>query len=235
MPVHLLPRLLEFIFSTRCVSCGAGGKLLCNNCAAEMAPLERLNCIVCDRPAVGGTTHPICRSRWSPERFLAAFPYRGPARCLVQALKYKRLRAVARIMAGLLIGELHEMGIEFGPQAQVVPIPLSFWRKSSRGFNQAELLARALGEDLRLEFRPDLLRRVRDTSSQVSLTRSERQANVRGVFAISAELHGEPACAGRDILLVDDVVTTGATAREATRTLKKAGAGQVWVLAFAQD
>jgi ComF family protein len=194
-----------------------------------MALLERLNCLVCGRPAVGGLTHPICRSRWAPERFLAAFPYRGPARRLVQALKYKRLRAVARIMAGLLIGELHEMGIEFGPQARVVPIPLSFWRESSRGFNQAELLARALGENLGLDFRPDLLRRVKDTSSQVSLTRSERQANIRGVFSAAEELHGE------DVLLVDDVVTTGATAREAVRTLKKAGAGQVWVLAFAQD
>ena len=229
MSVRLLPKFLEFIFPTRCVSCGAGGKLICEKCAAEMVPLERLNCLVCGRPAVGGVTHPICRSRWSPERFLAAFPYRGPARRLVQALKYKRLRAVARIMAGLLIGELHEMGIEFGPQARVVPIPLSFWRKSSRGFNQAELLARALGESLRLDFRAELLRRVKDTSSQVSLTRPERQANVRGVFAVAEELHGE------DVLLVDDVVTTGATVREATRVLKKAGAGQVWVLAFAKD
>ena len=225
----LIKGLLGLVYPIRCVSCGAGGELLCGKCAAEMAPLERLNCLVCGRPAVGGLTHPICRSRWAPERFLAAFPYRGPARRLVQALKYKRLRAVARIMAGLLIGELHEMGIEFGPQARVVPIPLSFWRKSSRGFNQAELLARALGESLGLDFRAELLRRVKDTSSQVSLTRPERQANVRGVFAVAEELHGE------DVLLVDDVVTTGATVREATRVLKKAGAGQVWVLAFAKD
>jgi ComF family protein len=194
-----------------------------------MAPLERLNCLVCDRPAVAGVTHPICRSRWAPERFLAAFPYQGPARRLVQALKYKRLRAVAETMAELLADEIREMGVEFGPQAQVVPVPLSFWRQGARGFNQAELLARALAEDLKLDFRPAILRKTKDTSSQVSLSRPERQANVRGVFAVSEELHGE------DILLVDDVVTTGATAREAARTLRKAGAGQVWVLAFAQD
>jgi len=221
--------LLEIIFPTRCVSCGRGGNLLCPDCESKLVPLESLSCIVCGRPAVGGITHPICRSRWAPERFLAAFPYRGPARRLVQALKYKRLRAVAKIMAELLIGEMREIGVDFGPQAQAVPIPLSFWRQGARGFNQAELLARALAEELKLDFRPKILRKIRDTSSQVSLSRPERQENVRGVFSVSAELHGE------DILLVDDVVTTGATAREAARTLKKAGAGQVWVLAFAQD
>ena len=225
----LIKRLLEFIYPTRCVSCGAGGALLCRKCAGELTPLEQLNCLVCDRPAVAGITHPICRSRWAPERFLAAFPYQGPSRRLVQALKYKRLRAVAKIMTELLAGEIQEMGVEFGPQAQVVPIPLSFWRQGVRGFNQAELLARALAEDLKLDFRPDILRKTKDTSSQVSLSRPERQENVRGVFAVVEELHGE------DILLVDDVVTTGATAREAARTLKKAGAGQVWVLAFAKD
>jgi ComF family protein len=224
-----LNKFLEFVYPTRCVSCGAGGELLCGECAEELAPLARWNCLVCGRPAVGGVTHSVCRSRWAPERFLAAFPYRGPARRLVQALKYRRLRRVAQIMANFLINELQEVGVEFGPQARVAPIPLSFWRKNSRGFNQAELLARELAKGLGLEFRPELLRKVRDTSSQVSLTRPERKANVRGVFAVSGKLSGE------DILLVDDVVTTGATVREAARMLKKAGARQVWVLAFAQD
>lgn len=224
-----IDRLLELFYPTRCVSCRAGGKLLCAKCIEELVPLESLNCVVCDRPAVGGITHPICRSRWAPERFLAAFPYQGPARRLVQALKYKRLRAVAKIMAELLVGEIQELGIEFGPEAKLVPVPLSFWRQGARGFNQSELLARELADNLRLKVEPDLLRKIKDTSSQVSLGRPERQANVRGVFDVSVELHGE------DILLVDDVVTTGATAREAAKILKKAGAGQVWILAFAQD
>uniref|UniRef100_A0A832E0R1 ComF family protein n=1 Tax=candidate division WWE3 bacterium TaxID=2053526 RepID=A0A832E0R1_UNCKA len=227
--MNLLNRVLGFVFPTRCVSCGRAGALLCGECLFQLEPLEALPCIVCGKPAVLGFTHPVCRTRWAPERFLAAFPYQGPARRLVQALKYKRLRAVAKIMVELLIAELREMGIEFGPQAQVVPIPLSFWRKGARGFNQSELLGRELAENLRLEFRSNLLRKIKDTSSQVSLDRPERQANVRGVFAVSKEFYG------RDIILVDDVVTTGSTVREAAHVLKKAGAGQVWVLAFAQD
>ena len=214
---------------------------MCEECRSQLEPLEALPCIVCDRPAVGGVTHPVCRSRWAPERFLAAFPYRGPAtatggappkavaRCLVQGLKYRRVRKIAEIMADLLVEELTESGVEFGSEAVVMPVPLSFWREGARGFNQSSLLGKALADKLGLSFQKDCLRKVRDTLSQISLTKPERAANTRGAFAVKEKLQGE------DILLVDDVVTTGATAREAARALKKAGAGQVWVLAFAKD
>lgn len=184
---------------------------------------------------MGGFTHPGCANRNTPERMLAGFAYKGVSRSLVRALKYKRLQPLASLMTEILISELEELGVEFGAEALVLPIPLSFWRKGARGFNQAELLGEALADRLGLGFRRDLLHKVKDTSSQVSLSRPERAANVRGVFTLSENKKGEPACAGRDILLVDDVVTTGATVREAARTLKKGGAGQVWVLAFAQD
>ncbi len=191
--------------------------------------MESLFCVVCDRPAVGGFTHPGCASRFSPERSLAGFSYQGPTRKLVQALKYRRVRALAKSMADLLVEELAEEGTEFGAEAIVVPIPLSFWREGARGFNQASLLGEALAERLGLSFRKNLLRRVRDTLSQVSLSKPERAKNIRGAFSVKTPLKGE------DILLVDDVLTTGATGREAAKVLKKAGAGQVWVLTFAKD
>lgn len=194
-----------------------------------MLPLEKLFCAVCDRPAVGGFTHPGCTTRYTPERALAGFSYHGPTRRLVQGLKYRRLRRLAAVMADLLVENLAESGVEFGAAAMVVPIPLSFWRRGARGFNQSALLGKALAAKLGLPFREDALRKIRDTVSQVALTRPERTANIRGAFAVKEKLHGE------DILLVDDVLTTGATAREAARTLKHAGAGQVWLLAFAKD
>ena len=160
---------------------------------------------------------------------LAGFEYRGSAKALIRTLKYRRVRGIARILADFLVEDLGEKGITWGSQALIVPIPLSFWRKGARGFNQATLLGEALAGKLDLAFRPDLLRRVKDTPSQTSLSRPERSANVRGVFEVSGRLGGE------DLLLVDDVLTTGATAREAAKTLKKAGAGQVWVLTFSKD
>lgn len=224
-----LPGILELIYPTRCVSCRKGGALLCPDCEKKLAPLEKLFCVVCDRPAVGGFTHPGCTTRFTPERALAGFSYRGPARRLVQGLKYRRVRKIAEIMAEMLVEELAERGLEFGAEAVVMPIPLSFWREGARGFNQSSLLGEALAKKLNLSFRADVLRKIRDTVTQVSLTKPERAANIRGAFSVEGALHGE------DILLVDDVLTTGATGREAAKTLKKAGAGQVWLLAFAKD
>lgn len=237
-----LKRLLDFVYPTRCVSCRKSGLLLCDECRSRLEPLEKLSCVVCGRAAVGGFTHPGCANRNTPERMLAGFAYHGlatpprrgappkaVARWLVQALKYRRLQPLSNLMVELLINELEDLGVEFGSEALVIPIPLSFWRRGARGFNQAELLGRALANRLGLSFRRDLLHRLKDSPSQVSLSRPERSANVRGVFTLKETLNGE------DVLLVDDVVTTGATVREAARTLKKGGAGQVWVLAFAQD
>ncbi len=241
-----LKRLLDFVYPTRCVSCRKTGLLLCDECRSRLELLEKLSCVVCGRAAVGGFTHPGCANRNTPERMLAGFAYghrfqRDPARGgggappkavarrLVQALKYRRLQPLSNLMVELLINELEDLGVEFGSEALVIPIPLSFWRRGARGFNQAELLGKTLANRLGLSFRRDLLHRLKDSPSQVSLSRPERSANVRGVFALKETLNGE------DVLLVDDVITTGATVREAARTLKKGGAGQVWVLAFAQD
>ena len=139
-------------------------------------------------------------------------------------------------MADLLVENLQERGIGFdGNALLLLPIPLSFWRKGARGFNQSELLARALGGRLDLPVEVSVLRKVRDTEplGQKGMRREERSKRVWGVFAIPEGKEG--VIQGKDILLVDDVLTSGATAREATKVLKKSGAGQVWVLTFAKS
>lgn len=229
MAYHLILKLLELLFPTRCVSCGVSGELLCEDCLARFESLDRFYCVVCNKPAVGGFTHPGCATRYTPERALSAFWYRGPIKETLKALKYKRIWTLAELLAQLLVEDLEEKGINFGAEATVVPVPLSFWRKGKRGFNQAELLARASGKRLDLPVKTDLLRRVKETPSQTELKRKERAENVKGAFKVQEKLQGE------DLLLIDDVLTTGETAKECTRVLKKAGAGQVWVLTFAKD
>lgn len=224
----LLDRLLGLIYPTRCVSCRKGGSLFCEVCRSRLEPLEKWFCVVCGKAAVGGFTHPGCATRYTPERVLSGFRYWGSARGLIKSLKYKRVRPVAKVLADLLIEDLQEKNVVFGSQAIVVPVPLSFWREGIRGFNQALLLGKALAEKLELQFRPDILNRVKDRPSQISLSRAERSANVKGVFTADV-LNGE------DIILVDDILTTGATVREAAKILKKAGSKQVWVLTFARD
>ena len=229
MTVFLLNWLLELIYPTRCVSCGKRGKLFCEECGGKLFPLSLFSCLVCGKPALGGFTHSACQDRFTPERALSAFSYRGPARSLVKALKYRGLRRVAEVMADLTLEDLAEKGITFGKRAWVVPIPLSFLRQNERGFNQAELFAQSLAKSLKIKILPSLLRRVKNTPSQTTLSREERSHNIQGVFAATRRIRK------KDILLVDDVLTTGSTAREAAKTLKKKGANQVWVLTFARD
>lgn len=221
--------LTELLFPTHCVSCKARGALICENCLSKLSSLDKLYCVVCGKAAVGGFTHPGCATRYTPERALSGFWYRGPVRAVIKALKYKGIWPLAKTAAKILLDDLEEKGAAFGREAVVVPVPLSFWRRGKRGYNQAELLARGLGEQLELPVRVDLLKRVKDTPSQTGLDRRERAKNVKGAFAAGERINGE------DILLVDDVATTGATAIGCSRTLKKAGAGQVWVMTFAKD
>jgi ComF family protein len=125
--------------------------------------------------------------------------------------------------------DLRERGVSFGKSALVASVPLSFWRKGSRGFNQAEMLARALGKEFGLLVRGDLLGKSRETLPQAGLSKKERIGNLKEAFGV------RDAPVGEDILLVDDVLTTGATMLECSRALKRAGVGQVWIATFAKD
>jgi ComF family protein len=115
-----------------------------------------------------------------------------------------------------------------GDVSALVPVPLAPDREHARGFNQAALLADRLGAAVGLPSRPRWLRRTRAARAQSELTAAERVANVRGVFAAS------PAVAGRHVVVVDDVFTTGATAAECARALTAAGAARVGVVAVAR-
>lgn len=233
--VSWLNKLLELLFPTHCVSCRARGELFCESCRSRLQPLDKEFCIVCEKAAVGGFTHPGCATKYTPERALAGFWYKAPAPQVIQALKFKGLHPLAALLADLLVEELKERGVTFGEEALLIPVPLSFWRKGARGFNQSELLARALGEKLGLEVNFGILRKVRDVEplAQKGVGREERLKRVRGAFAVPEDK--KEMVQGKDILLVDDVLTSGATTREATKVLKKAGAGQVWTLTFAKS
>ena len=230
----LLTTLAEALFPTRCVVCRRKRSLLCSECIGKLPVLDKEFCLVCDRPAIGGFTHPGCATRYTPERVLSGFWYRSPVPRIVQALKFKGIYPLAAILADLLVEELGERGVSFGEEVLIVPIPLSFWRKGARGYNQAELLAQGLGERLRLEVDSSVLQKVKDVESlaQRNTPREERLRRVKGVFAIKKG--EEAAVEGKDILLVDDVWTTGSTLKEAARTLKDAGAKTVWGLTLAR-
>ncbi len=151
-------------------------------------------------------------------------------RDLVHLLKYERVRPAANLLGRMLAEVVAELAEAFGPQPPVVmAVPLHTSKMRQRGFNQSELIARAMLKlkpaalDVRLN--TAVLVRHRATESQTGLTPSQRRDNVRGAFEVA---RGDQI-GGRDILLVDDVFTTGSTVSECARVLRRAGAGRVFV------
>ncbi|WP_454015125.1 ComF family protein [Aquamicrobium terrae] len=163
------------------------------------------------------------------ERARAAVAYSGIAQQMVQGLKYRDRTDLAPWMARWMA----RAGAELVAEADLaVPVPLHWRRFLKRRFNQSAELARALAGLTGLAFSPSVLKRVKGTRQQVGLERAQREENVRAAFRVPAE--AEIGIAGRRVLLIDDVYTTGATVRAAARALKKGGAGAVDVLTFAR-
>ena len=178
----------------------------------------------------------VCRRVERPfGRAVAYGSYDAGLRELVHLLKYNGVRPAANVLGRMLADAIEALEPAF-EQAHVVviPVPLFKVRRRQRGFNQAELIARAAlkarGVGDRLELRADILSRIRDTHSQIGLTSHQRRENLRGAFAVTRAAE----VTGREVLLVDDVYTTGTTVTECARVLRRAGAARVWVATVAR-
>lgn len=161
-------------------------------------------------------------------RARAAALYEGTARDLVHRLKYNDRLDLARVMARMMGSAGHEL---VGGADLVVPVPLYRWRLWRRRFNQAALLARLVARRAGLPCDVRALARVKATRSQVGLTRHQRALNLQGAFRVPAA--ARPRIAGRRVLLIDDVMTTGSTGNAAARALIRGGAASVDLLTFA--
>jgi len=208
--------------------------VLCAACWPRLRLLERPWCPVMGTPFVHemGEGFLSAEAIADPppfERARAAVAYSGVARQMVQGLKYRDRTDLAPWMARWMA----RAGAELMAEADVVvAVPLHWRRFLKRRFNQSAELARALAGQGWLPFSPSALKRVKVTRQQVGLERRQREDNVRAAFRVPAE--AEIGIAGRRVLLIDDVYTTGATVRAAAKALKKGGAGAVDVLTFAR-
>ena len=183
----------------------------------------------------------LCRScRLVPppfERAVAYGVYQDRLRDAIHAFKYGRMHPTARGLGRMLADAIARLAGESPKEMLVVPVPLHRSKLAKRGFNQARLLAREalrlLGKShpaWKLKLAPGTLMRLRETRSQAGLTTRQRRLNVNGAFSVS-----DPgAVAGRHILLIDDIMTTGATARAAAQALIRAGAESVRVATLAR-
>lgn len=249
---------LDLIFPIECFSCGQEGNWLCQDCFKEINLLKKQYCLNCKRENNFGEFCLNCRSNFVLDGVWIASSYEEEIIAkLIKSLKYYFIKAIGEELGKLLIIFLNNLinqvrinkfdllsGLDWCKfdrvkklpliilnfkENLVMAVPLSKRRQRFRGFNQAEVLARVVAEYFNLNIDFNNLIRVKHKKAQAKLSERQRKENIINCFGWQGN-----HLSGQNIILVDDVVTTGSTLNECAKILKKNGAGQVWGLVVAK-
>jgi ComF family protein len=242
--------LFTVLFPSDCRICGVSltniSRLpVCEECLEAIRPLSGKSCSICSErvfspylfyDAGGAFLCRLCHAVEPPfEKAVAYGRYEEGLRDLIHLLKYGGVRPAANVLGRMLAEAIVLLEPVLGKEPiAAIPVPLYTSKRRERGFNQAELIARAALKlnpaEGRLHLADHVLERRRPTKSQIGMTPHQRRENMRGAFAVTRSQSVD----GREVLLVDDVYTTGATVSECARVLLRAGASRVWVATVAR-
>jgi ComF family protein len=213
---------------------------VCDECLAAMHPISGLLCATCgervEGPWLAGEVRcNLCRRLEPPYVKATAYgSYESGLRELIHLLKYEQVRPAANVLGRMLAEAVEDLRPLFAGKPIVAPVPLHARKLRQRGFNQAELIAQVatklMPAENRLQLSSGVLQRCRETQSQIGLSRHQRRENMRGAFAVVKP----EEIGGCEILLVDDVFTTGTTVSECARVLRRAGASKIFVATVAR-
>ncbi len=208
--------------------CGVLETHLCKRCERELDNAGQI-CPMCEEESVMGWTHKPCYKKLGMDGLITLFEYGDPGvRKVIDGIKYEFNQELA---ARLFKNTAVETGVKFD---YLVPVPLYFYRQNWRGFNQAELIAKALQKQIGGEVANLLIRKKNTKQQALMKSREERIENVRNAFSIrtqklqNSKTQDNEDLLGKKILLVDDVFTTGSNMKECCKVLKKAGVEIVW-------
>jgi len=223
--------ILDLFFPPLCTSCSTRlygkEKLLCANCLSTLQWLEN-RCDICGNIPENGICGYCRKQHFYFDNAFSLFPFNKVVQNLIHNLKYNEITMISGFFSDRFkeyfenIKELPEIDI-------IVPVPLHKVRKRARGYNQAELLSRKIAELLDVEHLPNLLKRIKYTETQTHLNRIERDANVAAAFSLDRSYD----VSKKNILIVDDVFTTGSTVNNISKLLKENKSGKIYILTIA--
>lgn len=241
MSIPIKNFLLELFFPSFCLGCKKEGTFLCYDCKSTLE-ISEYNYCLCNKDPLrlpAGEKNGRC-NRCRDKKLSGlyfALPYKEKflTRKLIYQFKYKsRIKALAKPLSEILIEHFvlaKNLETHLWENSLLIPVPLQKAKQKDRGYNQSEELAKELGHMLNVPLVSDNLLKIKKTLPQMKLSAKDRQENLKGAFKIK----NPQEITGKKIFLVDDVYTTGATMEECAKTLKEAGAKQVWGIVIARE
>lgn len=251
--------ILDLFYPKRCVACKKIGSYLCDDCFSYLSFETKSICLICNRPSFNGLTHPGCRRAFLIDGLFSSIPYNKTAQKLIYNFKYKPyLTDIKKVLSDLFyegliqnenfmreISPLHQGGSKARPWSLdknrftpsgikewvLVPIPLYKTKLKKRGYNQSEILSQELAKRFSFPIQ-NLLKRTKNTKAQFGLNRKEREKNIKNAFILKSSIINLKS---KNVLLIDDLATTGSTLSEAANVLKRNGVKRVIGLTLARD
>lgn len=228
--INIILKVLEFIYPPRCVFCNeiievGKSKLICDNCKNNIRFIEGDTCLKCGKP-LNDNEEKTCKQclkyDFVYKKGISLLCYEGFARDAIHRFKYKNHPEYAKIFAQLMYDYSEDK--TFFNANYLIPIPMFIKKKKSRGFNQAELIANEFSKISNIPVLEDVLIRIKKTKKQSDLNFKERQNNIKDAFKVERS----DRIKNKNILLIDDIYTTGSTINECSKILLDAGARDIY-------
>jgi len=225
--MKLLRSFLDLLFPPQCFSCNKrlenSKNIICTTCSSSLIQLENI-CPVCGNKLTPGECSYCKSNNWYFEKVISLFPYNRVVQDLIHNFKYNELTKISNLFAEYFSKFILEQN-SFAHIDLVLPVPIHSVRKRARGYNQAEFISRKIARLTAAEHLPNLVRRKRFTLTQTRLTKNERKANVADAFTLKKGYD----ISDKNVLLVDDVFTTGSTVNSISKLLRESNCGKVYV------
>jgi ComF family protein len=223
----------EIFFPTSCLLCGKLGPFLCLACQKELILYEKNICFYCKKQSLFGLTHPPCKRKNGIDGSIFIYRYNNSMKKIIKKIKYRLVKNafinLLKISSDHIYKKLKPI-LKLYNNMIIIPIPLHKTRLNIRGFNQTEIITGFLTKYFRLKETRCLVKQ-KNTKTQATLkSKKDRLFNIKGAFLVSANAN----IINRNCILIDDVVTSGSTVKEACIKLKQKGANKVFIFALAK-